>query len=127
VLTSAALDQAAARARRPFDRDSVIAAARRVGAPVEVAEADDSARALVVEMAAGRLPSPGLRGLLTTQLGRLSPAPQLQTYDSIAEWIGASPKRRGEVLRDLLDLGDRLPAPRRGRLVFPGLRAVDHG
>ena len=125
VLTSDALDRAEARATQPFDRDGVLAAAYRVGAPVEEPRADAAARALVSEAAAGRLPSPGLRQLLADQLCDAGEALQLQTGDSITDWIGASPARRGEALRDLLGLGDRLPSPDRTRLAFPRLRS-DH-
>ena len=67
---------------------------------------------------------PGLPRSLADQLSRAGATPELQTRDSIAEWISASPTRRGQVLRDLLGLADRLPPPKRTRLKFPGLRAV---
>jgi hypothetical protein len=124
VLSSAVLDQATARATRPFDRDGVITAARRVGAPVEEPAADALARHLISDMARGGEPSPGLRRLLSDQLARVGPGPQLDTHDSMSEWVGASLTRRGEALRDLLGLADRLPQPRRSRSRFPGLRAV---
>jgi hypothetical protein len=95
-----------------------------VGAPVEEPVADTLARHLISEMATGGEPSPGLRRLLTDQLGRVRPAPRLDTHDSMAEWVGASMARRGEALRDLLGLADRLPPPRRSRLLFPGLGSV---
>ncbi len=40
-----------------------------------------------------------------------APASRSEAASGIGEWIGASPDRRGEALRELLDLADALPPP----------------
>jgi hypothetical protein len=123
VLTDDVLAQAERASRRGFNRSAVIASARRAGAPVAESSADAAARALLAEFRAGSAPTPGLLRLLRDRIEEL-PAPRLESGGSIADWAGASDADRGDALRDLLELTDRLPAPRRTRLRFPGLRAV---
>src|SRR5947209_18173832 len=122
ALTPAVLDRAERAAVGPFDRDKVLASARRVGAPTDASPAEVGARRLAGALATGAELSPGLRRLLVDRLAGGGSLPRLEAGDGVAEWLDASAERRGEALRDLLDLGDRLPVRRRGRLRFPGLR-----
>ena len=128
VLDGSVLDRAESAATRTFDRALVRRAAIRQGAPVEEATADRAARLVLAELSAGHPPPPGLRRLLVDRLQEAGPVPDLLAGDSIAEWIGASSARRGEALRDLLGLVDRLPPPGPTRgLQFPGFRPVTDG
>jgi hypothetical protein len=77
----------------------------------------------LTELAGGATPNPGLTRLLRDRLDQAAAA-ELAAGDSIADWVGASPEDRSIALQDLLELADRLPKPRRGRLRFPGLRAA---
>ena len=120
-LDDAALRRAAAAATRPFTPDDVRASARRAGATIAPTSADDAARRLLLELRAGRVPSAGLRRLLIDEL-RTHEGPALEAGDSIGDWVGASAEARGEALRDLLALTDRLPsARRRPHLAYPPL------
>ena len=123
ALTPAVLDKAVQGAVRPFDRSSVLASARRVGAPVDPPAEEVAARRLAGAVDAGASLPPGLRRLLVDRLEAAGPLPTLEAGDGIAEWLEVPAERRGEALRDLLDLGDRLPVRRRGPLQFPGLSA----
>src|SRR5690348_1299171 len=63
-LDDAAIERAAAAATTPFDRDRVVASARRAGVTPPSPSADQAARRLLLELRAGRKPSAGLRRLL---------------------------------------------------------------
>ncbi len=121
-LDDDAMTRAAAAASAPFDPDTVVASARRAGAPVASSAADNAARRLLRELRRGRPPSPPLRRLLADALAQHE-APRLDAGESIGDWVGASPRERGEALRDLLTLTDHLPATKRGKLTFPPLRS----
>jgi len=123
TLNLEVLAHAEAAAETGFDRAQVLVAARRAGAPIEESRGDAAARNLLAELAAGDSPSPGLARLVLDRLASIA-APELAAGDSIADWVGKSDDDRGTALRDLLELSDRLPAPRRGRLRFPGLSPV---
>jgi hypothetical protein len=127
MLSPSVLDRAEQAATTRFDRQKVVMAARRVGAVVVEDAADRAGRDLLIELAAGRVPRPGLRRLLLDGLARAGPTPEVEAGDSIAGWVGASPGDRGRALRELLDLGDRLPSSRRGPLRFPPLAGADRG
>jgi hypothetical protein len=111
VLTPEIIERARARASKPLSAEDLRRAALRVGAPVATPAPDRAAGQLLGDLAAGRAPRPALRRLLLVALqderGSTSDSAR-----SAAEWIAASSRQRGEVLRDLLLLADRLP---RGR------------
>jgi hypothetical protein len=119
VLSDDVIEKALGAARRPADRDSIILAAKRSGAPLAGSEADSLAEPLLRCLAEGKRLRPGLRDLLIDFLERPTRAD-----DSFAEWIGASLEDRAMALIDLLGLGDSLPAAREGPLNFPRLGAV---
>ena len=124
ALDKDVLDRAERSASRPFDRDRVVASARRAGAVVEGAIPDRLARELLAEIARGRPPAPGLRRLLRSNL---SENRSWADVEMDHEWLTASAEDRGRALRDLLDLGDALPVRRRGSLRFPRLASVGRG
>ncbi|HEY1285931.1 MAG TPA: hypothetical protein VGF04_07565 [Solirubrobacterales bacterium] len=115
-----AIEHARARASGPLDEGQLRRAALRAGAPVAHPPADRAAQDLLRELAAGRRPRRALRRLLADSVdegdGGLSDAARAARL-----WIAASPKQRGDALRDLLLLADRLPQRRLASAPgFPG-------
>lgn len=84
--------------------------------------ADGAAGELLAELAAGRRPRGELGRLLREALGSPDePAPS-DAAQAAGMWVSSSSRERGEALRDLLLLTDRLPVPRtRARERFPRL------
>jgi hypothetical protein len=123
MLDDVVLAKARARALRPFDPAAVRRSARRVGAPVDVADpAERSARSLLAELANGAHLAPGLAGLMRRALA--SDYVPDDNVEAMVPWITASPTERGVALHDLLELGDRLPARRREPSAFPRIRTT---
>jgi hypothetical protein len=127
TLTDETVEQARARATKPLSPDDIRQAARRAGAPIDLATADRAAGDLLRELANGREPHPILRQLLIDALragppARLGepvpPVSQGQAPESLdnarasAAWLTASPAERGNALYDLLLLADQFPRPR---------------
>lgn len=129
VLTPDVLDAAAARAQRPFDRDVVIARARRAGIPVSATRRSDSARRLLAELRAGTPVDPTLAGLLREALELQERHALPDHLAEAAEWIGRSEAERGRALRGLTRAASRA-AQGRGALrelppePFPRLRST---
>lgn len=143
TLTSETVEQARARATKPLSPEDVRHAARRAGAPVELAPADRAAGDLLRELANGREPHPILRQLLIDALQAAPPtrlgepagsrreAPKalgaherqgpesLDNARASAAWLTASPAERGDALYDLLLLADQFP-PTRSRAEHDG-------
>lgn len=117
--TPGVVSRAVRAAQRPTDADELYAALQEAGAVSSAA--DEAARALLAEAAAGRLPSPGLRKLVVGLLSE-PPAHDPPGADA-AEWFGRSDTERGEALRDLLDFVDALPPRPVPPLSFPPLGA----
>jgi hypothetical protein len=122
TLTPEVIERAQARAGAPLDPRTLRSAALRAGAPVASGEADRAAGELLAALNSGQKPRPVLGRLLLDQLAdRAEGGPARGVSDSAraaAAWVTATPQRRGETLRDLLLLSDRLPpsrasAPRR--------------
>jgi hypothetical protein len=115
ALTPEILEHAGSRSSKPLDERAIRDAARRAGAPVIARNVDHAAAALLAEIAAGRAPRGPLRDLL---IDALEPD-QASVSDSVraaARWAAATTGQRGETLRDLLALADRLPPARRSGL-----------
>jgi hypothetical protein len=113
TLDDAVVAHVIERAELPVDVHGLVHAARRAGAPVAVgaSPADAAARVLLAEIRAGHRPSPALAAALSDAV-----EPDIHVSDSVraaAAWSGATPEERGDALRDLLLLADRLPVPRR--------------
>lgn len=123
-LTDDVLSRAQDRADQPLDDDELRRAALRAGAPVAAPPADRAAQQLLGELSRGRKPRRALRRLLASSVdssdGGLSDAAL-----AVQEWIGISPKERGETLRELLLLADALPQGRRpDQISFPRLNTA---
>jgi hypothetical protein len=120
ALTDAVLDQAEGRATRPFDRRHVEVKAVAAGAQRDSRQTARLAHHLLEDLHSGRSLPPALAAALARELGDATPLPD--SLPAMADWFGATARERGEALRDLLRLTDRLPPgrPRRGKR-FPRL------
>jgi hypothetical protein len=126
TLTPEVIERARARSSKDLDVDELRKAARRAGAPVVTPGSDATAGELLAELATGRRPRPLLARLLVQALSNDETQPT-DNAQAAAAWISASSERRGETLRDLLLLVDRLPRHAvRERARFPRIasRAV---
>ena len=125
ILDDDVVARAAARAEAGLDVAALRRAAQRAGAPVAVGSpADRHTRELIGAIAAGDRPAPGLAAVCAHALGLRDVALGDGVPDSVfavVPWIGVSAAERGDVLRDLLLLADRLPQRPRGPLTFPRL------
>jgi hypothetical protein len=144
TLSRDVIEQALERAEKPLSADDVRDAARRAGAPVDLAPADRAASDLLRELADGSEPHPILRALLIdalqeerpVRLGEVAktrdappkadviPIDSLQNARASANWLAASPSERGAALSGLLLPADRFPRSREqamSRESFPGL------
>jgi len=122
TLTPEVVERARARSAKTLDPNELRSAAARAGAPIAVDAPDRAAVDLLSELARGHAPRAVLRGLLLDAL-RGGPREPSSGVQAAAMWIAATPRERGEALRDLLLLTDRLPPGRapRGGLSFPRL------
>ncbi len=124
TLTTEVIQRAQARSSKPLDHDDLRRAAARVGAPIASSAPDRVTGELLMELAAGRRPRPALQRLLLDILGDRHGG----TSDSARAatgWIGATPRQRGDALRDLLLLSDHLPRRRRpAQLSFPPIHSA---
>jgi hypothetical protein len=108
VLTPEVLERARARSSTTWSPRELRAAARRAGAPVADPDADRAAGELLSELAAGNRPRPVLARLLLDALQDERPK-MSDGARAAARWAAATPRQRGETLRDLLLLADHLP------------------
>jgi hypothetical protein len=116
-LDAATIDKVIERAENPPTREALIEAALRAGAPLAPAPVEAAARALLRSLARGEALSSRNRRLLLDALNGES----MQA----AEWLGTSLTERGEVLRDLLTLGDAIPIRRRpDKISFPRIDSI---
>lgn len=126
TLTADVIERTRARASRPVEASEVRRAAVRAGAPVALGDADRAAAELLAQAGRGRLPRQALQALLADALGFAHAEPPSESARAAAAWIAASARERGETLRDLLLLADRLPAPRTPtRRSFPRISSGD--
>ena len=126
VLTDGALRTAQARATRPFDRERIEARATALGVPRDPRETLRLAQRLLVSLETGqRLPDVVASALAETLTGQLSADPLPDSIPPLAEWAGASERDRGDALRDLLRMSDRIPHRARGsRRRFPRIASA---
>jgi hypothetical protein len=110
---------AAERSSGELDRDALVAAARKAGAPVALAPADEAATQLLRAIGDGGKLNEHLAGLLRDAL---SEGPKADATNEAFGHIGISQEQRGAMIIDLLLLTDAIP--RRddwSRLEFPGI------
>jgi len=112
TLTPDILERARRRAGKPLSTAEIHRAAGRAGAPIARSAPNEAAARLLAELTSGRRPSAALRRLLLDALGGLGGDPS-DAERAAAPWIAATPEQRGEALKDLLLLADRLPSPTR--------------
>src|SRR5437899_5539492 len=113
--TPAVVRRAVSKASRPTSAAEVYDALVQAGAVS--AAADDAARALLAEVAAGRPPSPGLRRLVLAALAE--PADHSVPGEGAAEWFTATEAARGYAVRDLMHFTDNVPLPPPRPLAYP--------
>lgn len=132
-MSDEVIEKARSRAVKPASPERLRRAAIRAGAPVEGAPVDRAARETLKRLAGGESLDPMLRNLLLDALaprvdGGRPADPSTTVSDaarSAAGWIGASQERRGEALRDLLELADALPVRIRSEEIgFPRLKSA---
>jgi hypothetical protein len=114
TLTPEILERAEARATRPLDRPALAARARQLGVPLTTRRGDHELRALLACLRRGEAIDPVLAGLLRGALEGAPVAPVPERLAEVAEWIGASDAERGEALRGLLRVSDRIVTSRSG-------------
>lgn len=128
-MTDEVIEKARSRASKPLETEELRSAAARAGALVPGSPVDHAARETLRLLAGGERLDPMLRTLLLDALdpgGRTAARPETvsDAARSATEWIGASLERRGEALRDLLELTDALPVLiRSDEIDFPRLKS----
>lgn len=118
-LTDAVLDHAERRSTRPFDRANVEAKALAAGARRDRRDLTRRAHLLLADLHSGHALPPVLAAALSRELSHEGAALP-DSVPPLTDWLGATLRERGEALRDLLRLTDRLPPrPERRRKTFP--------
>jgi hypothetical protein len=112
ALTPEVLDEAAARARQPFDARKLIASARARGIAVTTQRSHTAARMLLGELRAGGSLEPSLVALLKQALAALEERPLPAHLSDAADWLGKSEAARGKALRGLLRAASRIALSR---------------
>lgn len=108
ILTPEVLDQAAARARSPFDRRALVRRARARGIPVSDQRRDPDAQQLLARLRAGLGLDPTLVGLLREALAPLPSEPLPPHLTDVVDWVGVGESERGRALRGLLRAASRI-------------------
>ena len=116
-LDSRAIERVSSRSP-DVDPQELRSLCRRAGAPVAPSLPDGAAAQLLGALANDERPRRGIRRILAAELGDAS-ATASDSERAAARWLTATPAERGQTLRDLLLLADRLPAPRRKSLAYP--------
>ena len=125
TLTPQVVEHARARSSRPLREQKLRELALRAGTPVAARSPNQAAGELLAELASGSRPRPVLARLLVDAIQPGVAEPVSDSARAAARWIAASPRARGETLRDLLLLADRLPAARASsRPGFPRIESA---
>jgi hypothetical protein len=127
-MSDEVIEKARSRAAKPPSAEQLRVAAARAGAPLSGPPVDRAARETLRLVAGGERLDPMLRRLLLDALSPQEERGRSATVSDAArsatQWIGASPERRGEALRDLLELADALPIRIRSEEIgFPRLKS----
>ena len=122
ILSPGVIDEAAARATRPFDRRALAARARARGIAVSDDRRSGEARSLLAALRRGQPVRPSIVGLLREALAGLESHELPQHLEPAAEWLGANEAARGRALRGLLRTASRV-ARSRGEQRTPPERA----
>jgi len=108
ALTPEILEHAERRATRPFARERLLERAVELGVPVTERREERAARELLGLLRRGASVDPVLATLLKRALEASAATPVPAPLAEVSEWIGIDASRRGETLRDLLRLSDRI-------------------
>jgi hypothetical protein len=119
VLTPEVLDEAAARAQRPFDAKKLVARARARGIAVSSERRHSAARRLLGDLRTGHPIEPTLTALLVEALAPIEARPLPPHLAEVADWVGRSEASRGKALRGLLRAGSRVVRSRGPRRAPP--------
>jgi hypothetical protein len=110
-----------ATARSPdIDPQTLRTLCRRAGAPVALPRPDSAAAQLLAALAHDEHPRNSIGRILAAELGATN-APASDSERAAARWLTATPAERGQTLRDLLLLADRLPTRKPKQLAYPRL------
>jgi hypothetical protein len=120
------LERAARRATRPFDAERLREKARALGLAVSERREDRAARELLQVLRGGGSLDPLLASQLRGELAQRRDETPVALAE-VAEWVGADDARRGEALRGLLRVSDRITRSRtvrsKPRRRFPRFRS----
>jgi hypothetical protein len=106
-------------ARSPdVDPQTLRTLCRRAGAPVVPSPPDNAAAQLLAALAHDEHPRPRIARIVAAELGATG-ASATDSERAAARWLNATPAERGQTLRDLLLLADRLPARKSKQLAYP--------
>ena len=124
VLSPEILDAAERRARRPFDREAIMARASTLQIPATRQRRCREARTLLAMLNGGGSLDPALVTLLRAALGPLRSEPIPEHLEDAAKWVGQPEAARSEALRGLLRVADQVvrsrgPVRTRPRQLFP--------
>ena len=120
-LTTEVVERARGRSAAELAPDDIRRAAARAGAPLAMDPAARASAALLRELTLGHQPPTAHRRLLRDALAPVDEEPT-DAERAVAPWLGATPELRGEALRDLLLLADRIPrSASRSNPSFPRL------
>jgi hypothetical protein len=112
ILTPEILDRAAALARRPFDRERLIARARARGIPVTEIRRTNEARRLLSFLRQGGQVNPVIVVLLREALASMEAREVPEHLEDAVDWLGRSEFARGRALRGLLRTASRVARSR---------------
>ncbi len=112
ILTPEILDRAAALARRPFDREALVARARARGIPVSDLRRTHYARHLLAFLRQGGQLNPVLVVLLREALALMDSRAVPEHLEDAVDWLGQSESARGRALRGLLRTASRVARSR---------------
>lgn len=125
-LSTEAIELALARSHGVITKADLVAVARRAGAPVARSRADEAGARLIAALGDGEILDSGIERLIRDRLGQAPSSRDKAVSDAeraAATWLGRSLEERGEALRDLLSMGDRLPVrEQRDKPRFPVIR-----
>lgn len=119
MLTPEVLDEATARAQRPFDPQDLVARARARGIAVTPHRTHATARRLLGELRSGRSLEPTLVALLQRALAAMDEQPLPAHLTDAADWLARSEASRGKALRGLLRAASRVARSRGPRRDLP--------
>ncbi len=125
LLSDEVLDHAESRALTPFDRATIRERAEARGVPFQATDTARVARLLLEELVGDRPVPVTLLEAIRGEISRLTPTVLPDALTSAGEWLGVTPADRGNALRDLLRMTDRIPQRTRpDHTDFPRIRSA---